>query len=248
MTTDIRSFSQALTILEAHGVALEALGADEKTKKLVYRVGTIEYDKGGVIALAKELAASDQAVPAALSPLLQEIARQYVAARRKSGEALLDMAKHLTAAREACEHGEWGRFLEATQTSDDWAERLLNIHQAAERDPRFAEAVRTNFLSPTVAGLLSRESTPPAIVDQALSAAEPPTTRQIEKSYAHSKSAAMRNLKQSSRLLKSSPMPAPASKRTAIGLPTAERGAMRCFRRAAHRALRICSGTPSRIA
>ncbi len=67
-TPDIKSFSQALPILEAHGVTLESLGADEKTRQLVYRVGTLEYDKGGILALARELAARDATQAAATDP------------------------------------------------------------------------------------------------------------------------------------------------------------------------------------
>lgn len=125
--------------------------------------------------------------PPALSSKMQAIARDYLEARKRAGAALLDQARYLAEARAAAKHGEWGVFLAATQTSDDWAERLLDIHDQAERSPQFAEAIRTNFLSATVAGLLARESTPPAIVDQVLSASERPTSRQVEQEIRESK-------------------------------------------------------------
>jgi len=177
----IKTFSDAVPVLAARGMEIEQAGSK------LWKVGSQTLDKGGVIALARQLAERDATQPVALSPLLQEIARQYIAARKKSGEALLEMAKHMAAAREAARHGEWGLFLESTQTSQDWAERLLTIHAKAQTDVLFAEAVRTNFLSPTVAGLLARESTPPQIVDAAFHAAEPPTKRQIEQEIRESK-------------------------------------------------------------
>ena len=63
-----------------------------------------------------------------LSQPLQALADQYLSARRRSGEALLEAAQALAQARALARHGEWYRFLEATQTSAATAERLLNIH------------------------------------------------------------------------------------------------------------------------
>src|SRR5690606_11308480 len=63
-----------------------------------------------------------------LSTHLQEIARLYVQARRRSGEALLEAARWLYEARSVAQYGEWLIFLEATTTSPDTAERLIDIH------------------------------------------------------------------------------------------------------------------------
>ena len=115
--------------------------------------------------------------PATLSPQLQELARQYVAARRQSGEALLEAARALAEARAACQHGEWYTFLEATGTSQDVADRLLAMHRQALDDARYADAVRSNFLTLTTAAELA--SAPPAVRERLLSQDAPPTQAQI---------------------------------------------------------------------
>ncbi len=124
-----------------------------------------------------------------LSPQLQEYARQYIGARRRSGEALLDAARWLTEARRSAEHGEWQLFLEATSTSSDTAERLLNIHARAIENPQFAEAVARNWLGQSAAALLARPSTPPEIVDQVLQSDTRPTTANIEQHLKAARSA-----------------------------------------------------------
>jgi hypothetical protein len=116
----------------------------------------------------------------ALPEPLQVIARQYIGARRRSGEALLEAARWLTEAKRIAKHGEWHIFLEATGTSDDTAERLLNIHIQAMQNPQFADAIARNWLSQSAAALLARESTPPELVDEILAAPEPPTKAGIE--------------------------------------------------------------------
>lgn len=108
-----------------------------------------------------------------LAAPLQDIARRYLNARRRSGEALLDAAAALTEARGQAQHGEWHVFLRATNTSDDAAERLLAIHRTASSNPSFAEAIRYDRLTPTTAALLARSSTPPAVREQVLAAPEP---------------------------------------------------------------------------
>jgi len=58
--------------------------------------------------------APDPELPAqasALSERLQEIARQYIGARQRSGEALLDAARCLSEARAEAQRGEWQIFL-----------------------------------------------------------------------------------------------------------------------------------------
>ena len=107
-----------------------------------------------------------------LSQPLQELAERYLTARRRSGEALLEAAQALAEARGLARHGEWYRFLQATQTSAATAERLLNIHQLALENLQFAGFVRDNWVGVSVAGLLARPSTPPVVIERV-------TTRQI---------------------------------------------------------------------
>ena len=115
-----------------------------------------------------------------LSAPLQEIARRYIGARRRSGEALLEAARWLNEARTLAEHGEWRIFLESTGTSDDTAERLLNIHSQAMQNPQFAEAITRNWLSQSAAALLARPSTPPEVIEEVLTADKPPTKAEVE--------------------------------------------------------------------
>jgi hypothetical protein len=116
-----------------------------------------------------------------LSEKLQGIARLYIGARRRSGEALLEAARWLSEARVEAQHGEWGVFLAATQTSDDTAERLLNIHTQAMQNPQFAESVRTNWIGQSVAALLAAPSTPQQVIEEALNAPESPTVGEIRR-------------------------------------------------------------------
>jgi hypothetical protein len=99
--------------------------------------------------------------PAALSADLQDCARRYVAARERAGAALLEMAAALHQARQFAQHGQWYLFLQAIGTSEDQADRLLDIHAQAAQNPAYAEAVQRNFLNLTTAALLARSSTPP---------------------------------------------------------------------------------------
>src|SRR6266508_6540325 len=128
--------------------------------------------------------AGDPELPAQagmLSERLQEIARQYIGARRRSGEALLDAARWLSEARAEAQYGEWQVFLEATNTSDDTAERLLNIHTQAMQNPQFAESVRTNWIGQSMPPVLARPSTPPEVVNEVLASPEPPTVAEVQK-------------------------------------------------------------------
>jgi len=122
-----------------------------------------------------------------LSVPLQDIARHYVGARRRSGEAVLDSARWLSEARSLAEHGEWYTFLEATGTSEDTAETLLNLHRRAMSDGRFAEAVRLNWLGQSAAGLLARPTTPPEVVAEVLSADAPPKVEAIRRKIKQAK-------------------------------------------------------------
>lgn len=110
-------------------------------------------------------------LPAEASKLgheLMEIARNYLVARRRRGEALLDAATWLSQARSIADEGRWYLFLEVTGTSHDVAERLLNIHLAAQRDSRFREAVISGHFNQSVAALVARPSTPPSVLDTML--------------------------------------------------------------------------------
>lgn len=114
-----------------------------------------------------------------LSAPLQEIARRYVGARRRSGEALLEAARWLTEARDTAAHGEWQVFLDATSTSADAAERLLNIHRTAMQNAQFADAVARNWLGQSVAALLARPSTPPEVVEEVLAQETAPSVADV---------------------------------------------------------------------
>jgi len=130
----------------------------------------------------------------ALSERLQEIARQYIGARQRSGEALLDAARYLNEARAEAQHGEWQGFLEATGTSDDAAERLLNIHRQAMQNPQFAESIRTNWIGQSVAALLARPSTPPEVVAEVLESPTPPSVAEVQKKLRQSQPQSAKNL------------------------------------------------------
>lgn len=135
--------------------------------------------------------AADTVLPAeagVLSELLQEIARQYIGARRRSGEALLEAARWLSEARAVAQHGEWYVFLDATSTTEDTADRLLNIHTQAMQNPQFAEAVRTNWIGQSVAALLARPSTPPDVVTEVLNADAPPKVAEVEQKVRQARS------------------------------------------------------------
>ena len=88
-------------------------------------------------------------------------------------------SRWLSEARTEAVHGEWGTFLEATNTSDDAAERLLNIHRQAMQNPQFAEAIRTNWIGQSVAALLGQPSTPPEVVAEVLESPESPTVAEV---------------------------------------------------------------------
>jgi hypothetical protein len=135
--------------------------------------------------------AADTILPAAaavLSERLQEIARQYIGARRRSGEALLEAARWLSEARAEAQHGEWYIFLDATSTNEDAADRLLNIHSQAMQNPQFAEAVRSNWIGQSVAALLARPSTPPDLIADVLNADAPPKVADVDQKVRQARS------------------------------------------------------------
>lgn len=137
----------------------------------------LPYPVGG---LATEDTTTLPPQAASLSEPLQIIARNYLGARRRSGEALLEAARWLHEARTLASHGDWKLFKEATGTSDDTAERLLNIHIQAMQNPQFADSVARNWLSQSAAALLARESTPPSVMETMLNAPEPPSVADVK--------------------------------------------------------------------
>jgi hypothetical protein len=108
-----------------------------------------------------------------LGPELLELARRYIGARRRSGEALLEAARWLSEARELAGRGSWYTFLQVTATSEDLAERLLNIQRLAARSPAFEAAVVQGRLNQSVAALLARPSTPPEVLETVLAEPSP---------------------------------------------------------------------------
>lgn len=124
-----------------------------------------------------------------LTPRLQDLARQFLAAMRISGEKLLEASSYVAEAHERAAHGEWRIWLEATGTSEAGAEQLLNIYTRASADDAFADAIKRNFLSRSTAALLARPSTPPEVVERALSGPTPPTVNQVRQEIAASRPA-----------------------------------------------------------
>lgn len=110
---------------------------------------------------------------------LIELARQYVGARRRSGEELLRAARWLSEARALAQVGEWQLFLEATSTSHDTASRLINIHRLAMENPQFAESVARNWIGLSAAALLAQPSTPLAAIEDVLESDEPPSVATV---------------------------------------------------------------------
>jgi hypothetical protein len=125
---------------------------------------------------------------------LQEIARQYIAARQKAGESLLEMGQWLSEARQEAVHGQWKLFLEATGTSEDQAESFIGVHKQAMRDPRFAAAVRENFLSLSAAYELI--SAPADVQEKVLRSEQPTTRKQIREEKRAANSAPARSFEQ----------------------------------------------------
>jgi hypothetical protein len=117
----------------------------------------------------------------ALSGALQEIARNYLSARRRTGESLLDAARWLSDARELAAHGDWLTFLRITGTSPDSAEQLLHIHARATAYPQFADAIRSGWLNQTTAALAAKPSTPVEVIATVLDADAPPTVADVQR-------------------------------------------------------------------
>lgn len=134
------------------------------------------YKVGAELIPAPELPEQAGALPEAM----QTIARNYLAARRRSGEALLDAARWLAEARATAQHGEWLIFLEATSTSTSTADRLLNIHDEAARSPLFAEKVASNWLTFSAAAEIAAQSTPENVKQELLQQETAPTHKEVQ--------------------------------------------------------------------
>jgi hypothetical protein len=114
----------------------------------------------------------------ALRQPLRKIGVDYLAARRRSGTALLESAGRLAEARAEAQNGEWLAFLKVTGTGPDTAERLLHVHALAQEMPHFAAWVeRTNEQS--LAYELARPSTPRSVVEQVIAMDVPPTVAEL---------------------------------------------------------------------
>lgn len=116
--------------------------------------------------------------PAALlSDALQSRAQRYIAARRRSGDALLEAVAELRAARLEADYGAWGAFLEAIGLDDSQARAQIRIANAADSDPAYAERIRIGFLTEATA----REvlSLPDEARGVLLAQPEPPTRAEI---------------------------------------------------------------------
>ena len=130
----------------------------------------------------------------ALSEPMQVIARNYLSARRRSGEALLDAARWLSEARATAQHGEWYVFLGATSTTENTARRLLDIHKEANRSPQFAEKIAQNWLTFTAAAEIAAPSTSPALRQELINAPEPPSRADVKAAKSAGKSATVADL------------------------------------------------------
>lgn len=126
----------------------------------------------------------------ALRVELQEIARSYIGARRRSGKALLEAARWLSEARAAAQHGEWDNFLAATETTADTAERLRRIYDLAMQHSAYAAAVAEGRLNQSTAERLARDSTPPEVIDVVLTAQRPPTVADVNRAIREARASA----------------------------------------------------------
>jgi ribosomal protein L37AE/L43A len=101
-----------------------------------------------------------------------------IAADVAGGEALLEKSAAILEARHNAGRGDWGRFLAAIGLHERAAQRHIAIAERAGTDARFREAVRTGWLSFSVAALTAQADD--ALLEQLLTQEAPPTRRQIE--------------------------------------------------------------------
>jgi len=115
--------------------------------------------------------------PAVLAPALDAAARRYIAARTRSGDALLEAVAALADARAAAQHGQWSIFLAAVGLDDSRARALIRLHDACLTDRALADRVRSGWLSEAAARELL--PAPPDVRAAVLDAAEPPTLADV---------------------------------------------------------------------
>lgn len=170
--------------------------ADKRTLQEALKAKTREIQRGAPYQIGTAaLAAPDLPEAAgALPEPLQDIARNYLGARRRSGAALLDAARWLHEARTQAKHGEWQLFLEATKTSEGTANRLLDIHAEAMSNPQFAEAIMRNWLQFTAAAVIAAKSTPAEVKQKLLNGPEPPSRDDVQRAKREAKSATVADL------------------------------------------------------
>ena len=75
----IKTFSDAVPILSARGMEPQAAG------DRLWHVGSQTLDKGGVIALARQIEGGLASTSGVLSATLQDLARRYAVGRPRSG-------------------------------------------------------------------------------------------------------------------------------------------------------------------
>lgn len=115
--------------------------------------------------------------PAVLAPALDAAARRYIAARTRSGDALLEAVAALADARQAAQHGQWSIFLAAVGLDDSRARALIRLHDACLTDRALADRVRSGWLSEAAARELL--PAPPDVRAAVLDAADPPTLADV---------------------------------------------------------------------
>lgn len=111
---------------------------------------------------------------------VQDMARQFISAKRRIGRELLAAAQLITEARAQIAHGQWLIFLRITNTSPDVGEYLQTIWHRATAHPAFRDAVERGWLSEGAARRMARESVPDDAIDAILQLPEPPTVHVIE--------------------------------------------------------------------
>lgn len=189
-----------------------AEGAAKAMEHLLARLGTYQdaldgrhtqpapaphFDQTEALAVIEPPIAGDivEASPAgALSARMQDIARHYVAARRKTGEGLLESASWMAEARAAAAHGEWGLFLAATGTSEGTAKRLIDIHSEAERNPTYRQQVLDGWLRASVAALIAQSESPTTLLERLLLEESAPSVADVRAAEAARKSAKLADL------------------------------------------------------
>ncbi len=158
------------TLLSPSGAETQATDGAAPTQPAIYQLSTS--------ALPSELPTEAEALGAPL----YELARRYVGARRRSGEALIEACRWLNDARQIAEEGTWYLFLRVTETSEDVAERLLNIHLLASRHPSVEAGIINGRINQSVAALLARPSTPSEVIEEVLTDSAPLSVATIQRS------------------------------------------------------------------